>query len=174
MPSLSRVQDVVAPPHHLACLDGSRECLHLHGHLGVGVTGATREEHEWALVSAPGLELDHPVLADILIHRVVVHVLSLGVVDACNFRTVDLLVPRVGVDVRGAAGAHVVFVALVKTDTVHIGLDMQVTSIRDDTHTLDGAIKQLLGVGGSAGGDCPDVTVELSSHCFQGLLSDAL
>ena len=162
MPSLSRVQDIVPPSHHLACLNCSRECLHFHRHLGVSVAGATGEEHEGALVGAPGFELDHPVLADVLIHGVVVHVLSLGVVDSCNFRTVDLLVPRVGVDVGGAAGADVVFVTLVKTDTVHIGLDMQVTTVRDYTHALNSAIKQLLGVGGSAGGDCPDVTVELS------------
>ena len=106
------------------------------------------------------------MLADVFVHGVVVHVLSLGVVDASNFRTVNLLVPGVRVDVSGAARAHVVFVTLVKTDTVDVGLDVQVATVRDHTHALDGAVKQLLGVGGSARGDCPDVSVELGSHCF--------
>ena len=100
MPSLRGIEDVVAPSHHLASLHGRGEGLHLHGVLGISVTSSARKEHQRALVGAPGLELDNPVLADLLVGRVIVHVLALGMVDSCNLRAVHLLIPRVRVDVR--------------------------------------------------------------------------
>ena len=63
--------------------------------LRVGISGTTSEEHERALVGAPRLEFDDPVLTDLFVLRVVMHVLALGVIDASDLGFVNLIIPRV-------------------------------------------------------------------------------
>ena len=63
--------------------------------LRVSISGTTSEEHERALVSTPRLEFDDPVLTDLFVLRVVVHVLALGVIDASDLGFVNLIIPRV-------------------------------------------------------------------------------
>ena len=174
VPSLGRIEDIITPAHHLACLNSSWECLHFHGHLGVSVTSSTGKKHKRTFVGSPWFKLDDPMFTDVLIHWVIVDVFSLRMIDSCNFWTIDLLIPRIWVDICRSAGANVVFVALVKTDTVNIGADLQVSTVRYNAHTLNGAVKQLWCVGRAARRDCPDVSIKFCSHCFKGLLSDTL
>ncbi len=68
--------------------------------LGISVSGSTCEKHQRALVGTPGLKFDDPVLANLLVLRVVVHVFTLWVIDTCNLRAVDLLIPGVRMNVE--------------------------------------------------------------------------
>ncbi len=147
MPSLLGVEDVESPAHHLAGLDGGSECGDLDGVLGVSVAGARCEEVEGALVGAPGLELDDPVLADVLVVGVVVHVLLLGVVDARDLRPVDLHVPGVRVDVSRPARNLVQFLSLIEADLFWVGCHLEGVAVGLHRGALDGAVDELGSVG---------------------------
>ena len=97
VPFLSRIEDIVTPSHHLAGLHRRRECLGLHRHFRVLVLGSTREELQRTLVCSPRLKLYHPVLADVLVRRVVMHVFLLRMIDPCDLLSVLLTVPDVRV-----------------------------------------------------------------------------
>ena len=90
------IHDIVAPAHHFGILDS---CLHVwepHLHivsLGVKeVIGGRGPLHEWRLESTLSVELDDPVFAHGLISGMVVDVLLLRHIDACNFVLVSLIV----------------------------------------------------------------------------------
>ena len=84
VPSLLRVENIVSPSHHFAGLDCCCEGLGFNCMLGISVSGSTCEKHQRALVGTPRLKFDDPVLANLLVLWVVVHVFALWMIDTCN------------------------------------------------------------------------------------------
>ena len=120
VPSIVRMRHVVAPAHGLSIADGVTESSKRHLDVLKSVVGASWPAHQWWLVVAPTAKVDSPAISWSLICRMAVQVLPLHHVDASNFVSLSLSVPRACQIERSTASFHIQFFPLVETNALRV------------------------------------------------------
>lgn len=136
-----RVDNVVAPAHLFAEHDGGVKRAKVHLGLREGISGGGGPVHKSALVLSIDLEINNPVLADVLVGGVAVHVLLLIMVDASNSLSLKVTeLTGVAHSVSRAVCSLIELWALVVADLVMVNLGTQHVGRLHHALALDGTI----------------------------------
>ena len=161
MPSIVRVQHIIAPSHNLCVLNSVQQSSEVSLLVCKLVMSCSFPSHQWALVHAPTTEVNCPSVAIVTFARwMAVKMLSLAHIDTSDLVTLLLTIPRMYPVACTQTGFDVQLFTLIEANSIGVlTLKLKLVTKSRDALSLNGTILKLLSIGGRAGGLCPDIHV---------------